>query len=427
MAKSTGWSAVSDRQLDAYLGLGESSTVPALPKPLPALPFKEVIGSRQVIIAGRAVGEEATGDNAYGNYLFPNELLLVLGKSIAGLGNEGALVSVGTIRTFIDALAMGAKDVVLLDHDAQSTRFNEVLVDLIKSSPDRHTFFARLLGISNVESFIRQARQGPTDPASQLERDRLFTDALKKESLDQNGELPPLTDAVDRHHWSSIGFQQRKFAELPRKAPEYWARSWMGNDAAYAELQNLVATGSFVPLNGSLSGATALPSIAQAFASAGKKISVLDLSNALDYMVNPMNFPKGDGFGALHKTLEAIPFSENARVLLTAHGDSYFYPRNDGPRPTEDGLDWNYVSISAKDLKAAARLGYLENEASLELLFFKISQSNTSTTPKLFVPREGFLEGEPFVPHKWQWFPGQKFAELVPASEWREPTEWLNR
>jgi hypothetical protein len=391
---------VDGSALDLYLGMAPALTgriQPALPDLVPKLPLKEVIGSRQVVVAGRPVGEEV-GVNLKGRYVAPNELLHVLLTTIANLGREGALISVGTFRAFGSALAMGAKEVVLLDYDRQTTRFNGVIVDLIKSSPDRHTFLARLLGFSDVDPIIQAAREGASDPASQLARDQAFEAALRTE-LDKvgffygRGHRQPVSDAVDQHIWS-ISTDVYKVLTLPSKAPQYWQRSWMGSDAAYAELRTLVEGGHFVPLNGSLTGTETLPSIAAAFTAAGKKVSVLDLSNAMDYMTGQA---KGSGFGTLRESLEAIPFSENARVLLTAQGDRYSSLIGGHTRYPEDHLAWDYVSLSARDFKEAARLGYLYNQASVNQLYLKVREANTSSTPNLLVPREGFLEGKPYL------------------------------
>jgi hypothetical protein len=280
----------------------------AAPPPTPAL-----VGRRQVPFLDASVREEHGVSG--GRYIAPNELEQVLYEPVLSrLSGKGAILSVGTFRTADRATyartGWGRQSpVVMLDLDRDATAFNAEMVSKAAEIPDRATFV----------TWARNYLAG-RNPKALAEFERVLGDAPG--------------------------------------APEFRATSILGSDAMYAKFRLDARAGRYTAINGSLSGADALPSIAKAMTRSRQRVAVVDVSNAIEHMA--LADASGEASGRhsfLHKSvvgsdlesfasnLSALPWAEEGRVLFTVD--------------TKSGRSrsWHYVSMPPKDFIEAVRGG----------------------------------------------------------------------
>jgi hypothetical protein len=274
-----------------------------------------------------------------GQYKWPNEYFThLLLPSIAGLGSQGDYLGVAALRPRNAVGKMGGGKgfkAILLDYDFTQRDFNKRLDELILKSPNRLEFLARLFNHPAPDSL------NPT--IHQIQESGRVDTQLDWDFLDQVGKGIWQTTDLD----TAGGIF--RFRSILLQAPEHWRESFWGTDGGYETSRDLVREGAFVPLAASLFGSKTVPQIAELYRSSGKKIAVLDASNAIDWA-------RDEDMRQLSKNVLHLPPSENARFLFTS----------DRPVPNflglpNDSSKWTYFSVPYQRLADFAQSGKLNS------------------------------------------------------------------
>ena len=253
------------------------------------------IGFRRLSLAGTRVREEAA--HGQGAFVVPNEVARVFAKVIAGRARSGGVLAIGSLRGLEDAVTAldGVDDLpagfrlIQLDRDPGVTRFNLEHLRALASRASRET--------------IREGLRGMV-----IGRHGTFADHL--------GAL----DAV----------------------PEEKAHTVLGDPTRFARARALARSGRILPVNGDLAGAHTIRDLGRALRARGEKLSVIDLSNAGEYV--------GDGgMDRLAQNLASLPLSDDAIVLFTVASE-WGVGR---PVSAAGAYPFSYFAVSARDLVAA--------------------------------------------------------------------------
>lgn len=253
------------------------------------------VGFRRLSIAGARVREEpAHGEGAF---VVPNEVARVFAKVIAGRARSGGVLAIGSLRGVEDAVTAldGVDDLpegfrlIQLDRDPGVTRFNLEHLRALASRASRES--------------IREGLRGMV-----IGRHGTFADHL--------GAL--------------------------ESVPEENARTVLGDATRFARARTLARAGRIVPVNGDLAGTRTLRELGRALRARGEKLSVIDLSNAPEYV--------GDGgLDRLAQNLTALPLSDDAIVLFTVASE-WGVGR---PVSVAGAYPFSYFAVHARDLVAA--------------------------------------------------------------------------
>jgi hypothetical protein len=274
-----------------------------------------------------------------GEFIGPNEHLGHLFKSVLKkLPRDGALISVGTIRTFDRSArlrrALGRGKTFLLDYDGVTTTFNARLVDELKRAPDRRALLAGM--------FVGTA----SGDVPHSNRARIVAD---QEAVGR-GDLEA--------SWTDRGYQNyyiaRYFKSFVNDHPVGWRRTILGSDKLFRIAKAQAERGELIPIQGSIGGDHTMPDIAAALRAGREKVSVVDLSNALQHVVD--RTPRGT-LKKVIANLKRLPLHEDAMILMT----ELDYARPASERKG-DSYPWTYYAVPARTLLAAARRGMLEED-----------------------------------------------------------------
>jgi len=275
-------------------------------------------------------------------------------------GKKGVLVSVGTFRSLIDANFGDFDHVIQLDYDQLATQFNRANIQLLATSKDRYEYIARVLIPDGAPDLVKKLRTGKLDHAGFLleARNRIESYlrtgrySAKQRSVAASlakalGEPLPI-EGMPSLRLGLISFFRQALSAPIDDAP------YFASNTGFEKLRIMALEGRITAVNGSLSGQKTMASIAKRTRALDLEISVVDLSNASDKLIEYS-----------HETLEPfltnmarLPFSKDAVVLFTVdirNGGS-------GLAQVSDGGWAAYLGKPAQEFLAAAKEGAFQSK-----------------------------------------------------------------
>lgn len=209
----------------------------------------------------------------------------------------------------------------LIDLDRQVVNLHRVYMALIAASPDAASFLGRFAAARTTVSETTALLE--TALADMSPRDR--SDALA--FVDTNREA--LRDYLNKVGKVRQGEQ---------------GGTWLSDPALYEYVRQMVLQGRLRPLNGNLLGKKAMATITASVTALGKKVGVLYLSNAEEYLFYTPQFAGN---------VRALPAADAGVVLRTIHS------RFEGWEAAPGDWRWNWQVQPLVDFQA--RLGDRKN------------------------------------------------------------------
>lgn len=261
-----------------------------------------------------------------GAFLPPNEIqTFTYADVIHATAPGGALLSVGSFRTLFDASLGQFSRVYMLDYDQATTQFNRDNLALILAlrdfNPDptiqRYQYQALLSRkILSREALGALAAARPSEPmeAGELHKAIAASPSGKLE------ELPKSVQDAVCGLWRTLIWSGNDRQVLPafqsfppqQVAIAYWSR----NDF-WTKLQAMIEQGRFRVVNGDLCGGRVLEAIAREAAAASTPVSMIDLSNVLDFLFLPSGEARTAAVAKVISGLKLLPGAGKTPVLLS--------------------------------------------------------------------------------------------------------------
>ncbi len=300
------------------------------------------------------LSEPTRGD---ASYIAPNEFANYVQFKALSRYNDGvpdtprAVISVGTFRAFNLAASLRRDYLLSLDFAPGVTAFNRALAKVI-CKYSRRQFLDILLSLSPEPNLNRFEERGYFN--SQIKQ------FIKKKSLAQ----APATDADlqfiletlnDPNHHSRF---YQSLLESSR-SDERWAANFWGSEKGYVHLQKIIKAGHFVAVTGSLSGTTSLASMGRFLAQQNLIASEVDVSNALEPIVNSEH---ARGIRAFVVNLKQLPMDKNSRVLLTVNSYGVDFTEE---RPVDQ---WYYKVFTPEQIENSLSRVATVRQLALQLL-----------------------------------------------------------
>ena len=282
------------------------------------------------------------------------------------------MISVGSFRGIhrAAAAALGATRAATskfklyqLDYDERMTERNGETLQHLDSAPGRRAFLSALVN-------------GPGNKPPTRVSEQAFVDAL--------------TPAYRDGEHMMLGFLRGHVRS------DVWSRSIFGNDELFAMAQRQARARVQVPLNGSIAGDRTMPALSTALSAQGRKVSVVDLSNALEHVFTlGMEIPPEEGTKLRHQlvaNLRGLPYAPDALVLVTSKYSQL------PPRSGRHEDNWTYYALRAADVLVAADKGYLRSRSAYEEFLRVAGQRDASGSKHLYVePPAGFAASLPVL------------------------------
>lgn len=255
-------------------------------------------------------------EGPYGlRYIVPNELDSYLFDTVLENRKGGVFIGVGTFRVLNESSGGHFDHVFFLDHDGEVGDFNRAHNEIILESQDRHTYLANLFG-RDAADLVGQARVGRISDLTFLSK---LESTPKKKKLSKAEKtilkiLPPT-------HLNLLLFRIRQMLGREEQAQA----TIFGSDLRFHRVRKQIEEKRMTVITGSLAGTQSMSSISEAMHSSGKKISVLDLSNAHEHLSDmhqglPSKVPQ------FLRNLKALPFAKDGIILFTAdEGEEFTY------------------------------------------------------------------------------------------------------
>lgn len=208
---------------------------------------------------------------------------------------NGAIVSVGTFRALHYASIGNFSEAYLFDHNKLTTEFNKEHLSLISQCTDRYDYFSRLYKNPDVGKAILKLDKG------------IFSHEKVQKILEAEAKRIPLSTFPN-----TDGYLYN-IARLVGDKKAYRS-SFLGNDRYFHRLKIMVHANKFFVVPGSLSGSKVMPWFAKHLREKKQEISVLDISNSMDYI------EKSGQEKQFFTNLVRLPFAKNSRIQYTIDG-----------------------------------------------------------------------------------------------------------
>lgn len=255
-----------------------------------------------------------------GAYIFPNEIYADRWKPVLR-DKKGVYIGVGTFRVFNTAVYNDFEHIFMLDVDEGVTRFNRIVLELMRECKTREELLSYLSGYRITPEAKAPFKELPARYWDKLpsplreEYERAFI----LDNFRQPFRLEPELKALRDGEW--------KISELMR-GTDTNKNTITASDELYQIARRQVMANRFTVVHGSISGLESMRDIAIALRKTNKVVSALDVSNAIGYL---------SGYKALSANLSLLPFAPDA-VILHTMADDYFTLK---PRGTP-GDKWIY-------------------------------------------------------------------------------------
>jgi hypothetical protein len=340
--------------------------------------------------------EEKAAENvsSHAGFLIPNEVNPNHNQEIIA-GKKGTLISVGTFRTLYNALPGDFSTIVFYDLSEATFKFNQSNLELISdlessgysSEEQRYRYIGHLLRCELRNDFIASllALSNP-EKALTLLLDR-FTQILGAETVNYLDEVPPMFPEFffrevpfnSEEYLKVCAGARYKFAhpirnknpdqpvakqwtvrlkELIEHRPEvqFWA-----SDALWEKLQNLIRTRQFVLLNGNILGEASKNKLKQYLFENGEKVSILDISNVLDYV-------KTEEYPRLEALFAELPWTEDAQLITTNFLGYYSFIQYNYGRDGINAYYYQKQALEDREFLPFHRLNWEYNNNSIAKL-----------------------------------------------------------
>ncbi len=226
---------------------------------------------------------------------------------------QNVLISVGTFRAFQAAAVGNFQYAIFLDYAQEVTTFNHYLANVIKNSSNRVDFLDHLFAYKNVTTALDNRNESIV----------INSLALNQRS-NQNMDRSQFLKAMIRIY----------------QDPKTKNENFLTSDYLFEKIKSMIQQDRIKILNGSLSGNDTLSDLADVLRQNKMTVSVLDISNALDYIVQYQEF------NSFLANVRRLPMNPDASVLftLTISGDLKLAPQ------VQNG--WVYLDFPIEKYKA---------------------------------------------------------------------------
>lgn len=276
-----------------------------------------------------------------GRYIVPNELnFFEFSGDLKGM--TGVLVAVGTFRALFDAGAGNFEEVYLLDSDRDVNKFNNEQLNLIARSKNRADYISQLFADPRVGAVISMYDSGNR--------------SLKSVQT----YLKSVLASVHRRDYPHFFSEPSGFLEVMADilvTEESYRNSFLGSDAHFNRLQDLVRKRKIYVTPANLAGGRVIDWLGNDLEARGLSVSVLDVSNSLEYIRQDQKLR------TYLKNILKLPWTRDAKVLSTDYGGEI----------TKNGFAWQYLSdhYDSYILGIAAELGDATYERTSKILDLK--------------------------------------------------------
>jgi hypothetical protein len=306
-------------------------------------------------------------------YILPNESLPFHFKDAILESGKGTLVSVGTIRGWIDA-GMGNFDhVVFLDINRKAVLFNQLHTEFLRALgqlkiPHRHQRYQYLATLNcgwltskqleTLEKFDSNPSSAYSDLfmnkldsflSSKAEhcRSKVFPHALRKSVSPLIRSKFVFIKAPHKTRADFSLFSAYYLHEGKIRPAYYWE-----NDKDWIKIQYLVQNFRVTSIVGNLVSGPAFQDLTQALITSGGKLAAIDVSNALENFQMEIEYAERCDvdpesrvlreYNHFYMSLKNLPKTENAVILRTSRWNAKGFPR--------EGELWSYISLPISKL-----------------------------------------------------------------------------
>ncbi|MEK6705020.1 MAG: hypothetical protein AAB116_17060 [Candidatus Poribacteria bacterium] len=231
----------------------------------------------------------------------------------------GALISVGTFRALNNAATGDFLEIYLLDVNESVVHFNAKHLELIARSANRYAYLSNLYHDPKVGEAIKAFDEGRATGKKVGDKISRAINKLKRLKIEpfqmQDGYVYSMHRIIqDTNTYHS---------------------SFLGSDKYFGQLKKLVDSKRIFAVPGSLSGRHVMAWLGKRLQKRGVHVSVLDISNVLDYM------PRDRQKRSFANNLLRLPWSKASKIHFTIDHDRI---------PTVKwGYSWSYYSMSLSD------------------------------------------------------------------------------
>jgi hypothetical protein len=284
----------------------------------------------------------AENTKGHAGYISSNEFdnqvqFTLLNKSVQGtITKPQVVVSVGTFRAFNLAATLRRDYLICFDFAPGVSEFNLTLSKVIHKY-SRLQFLQILLNLDSIPFLKKSAERAYFH--EQI-TNFIQTKAILQTALD-DPDLKWLLSTLN-----DPAYQRRFYSALleSSRTEERWLANFWGSAKSYRHLQDMINEGRLLTLTGSLSGRKSLASLAKTLKQRQMVISELDISNALESIVNSES---AQGILAFQSNLRLLPFDQDSRVLLTINSHGVYF-KNEKPLG-----HWFYKVLTPEQLEEA--------------------------------------------------------------------------
>ena len=271
----------------------------------------------------------------------------VIDEMLASVGTGGVYVGVGPDQNFTYVAALRPQIAFIVDIRRQNMLQHLMYKALIEMSSDRADFLARLF-----------SRTWSIEPPPGLEADSLFTMLadLPRDSVQYRANLTAIFDRLTKDHGFSLDsedstglqyvyeaffsagaaltYSSNAVRGFARGMPSYRSlmtatdadglnRSYMGSDAAFAQLKDLQQRNLIVPLTGDFAGPRALRAVGEWLRQHQATIDVFYVSNVEQYL-----FQQTDAWRQFYANVSTMPRDRHGLFIrsVSNRGRRYQHP-----------------------------------------------------------------------------------------------------
>lgn len=270
-------------------------------------------------------------------------------------GKTGALISVGSFRSFFDAAEGDFSHALFMELSPEIQIFDSGYIEILKHSRHRLNHLSKLLGREDMESVFRDFESGRLSKEDFISQVSKVISTIRKFPYPQ--WLPPTDLPYGQYSYEEIN---KLYADFLRKVIlNYYVNIQVGylrDDVAFRKLKALADSGRMIAISGDLTGPKTMIDIGKMLRTEGINVSVIDISNAIDYF-------KRDATSQFVRNLQGLPLDPQARLLMTK------FRSDDSKEPIYD--TWDYVEVPVDGFLATASpfMGLLKEEKLFAKLY----------------------------------------------------------
>jgi hypothetical protein len=230
------------------------------------------------------------------DYLVPNEDFVTAYRDTIE-GRSGAMISVGTFRVF-NTSQWGDFLTIGFDYSTETQPYNESILELILEKENRIDALIEVFGKNETVEIVEQIK---LKKISDVDFYRwLFSG---RDSKQEEGYRFENTENLREY-----------FSELYKSHPDQWAETVFGSEAAYQRVREKAKQGMFRFATGDLTGSINFKLLGKYLKANSIPVSVIDISNSMDYFSRAHNKKKMKAF---LNNIKSMPLADDAVLLFT--------------------------------------------------------------------------------------------------------------